>query len=499
MTPLYLALMGLDPTSGKAELRQTNAGVDFLGGVHSAGDLTTGTTGSPANDRISEPAVRNWVLSLASSIVHLLQKPAASIVASYPAAQVEEEEESAAGEEEEETTPPPLATPSSTEPPANASTANGISLTTDTEDWAAHEALHHYPEAHRPRHKHRPSAGGLQPLPADAPRRRSLRSDAGNADGAPTVTVPVLQSSVDDSAVPYTYAQQANIGPDPATLAAFLHYNYPSFSMMHVPAKDYTGSSHVHGADDAALQHQRTPLKVQCIVRCRIPTEDNRGTFYLHYYINNKDGEHHMAIVYGDDLKSATLEADRKGETDFDRIARGAAVGPARQITDATGKPPLLGNTTTPANDSTPRPPPLVRIHSACFTGETVGSARCDCAEQLQEAMRQIQEEGRGVVVYLRQEGRGIGLADKMRWVLVSIKREKGIVNLVANGINQFSSILSLLLGQQSIQSSGLGSRYRQRQLGASPSGRCSHLRDCVPDAPGSRDRRGPLAHQQPH
>lgn len=56
-----------------------------------------------------------------------------------------------------------------------------------------------------------------------------------------------------------------------------------------------------------------------------------------------------------------------------------------------------------------------MRIHSECFTGETIGSQRCDCGEQLDEAFRLITEAKRGVVVYLRQEGRGIGLLEKMR------------------------------------------------------------------------------------
>jgi GTP cyclohydrolase II len=58
---------------------------------------------------------------------------------------------------------------------------------------------------------------------------------------------------------------------------------------------------------------------------------------------------------------------------------------------------------------------PLVRIHSECFTGEIGHSARCDCGEQLDEAIRRMKEEGAGVVVYLRQEGRGIGLGEKIK------------------------------------------------------------------------------------
>lgn len=58
--------------------------------------------------------------------------------------------------------------------------------------------------------------------------------------------------------------------------------------------------------------------------------------------------------------------------------------------------------------------PALVRVHSSCATGDIFGSKRCDCGEQLHEAMRMIEKEGRGVVVYLNQEGRGIGLMDKI-------------------------------------------------------------------------------------
>ena len=57
----------------------------------------------------------------------------------------------------------------------------------------------------------------------------------------------------------------------------------------------------------------------------------------------------------------------------------------------------------------------LTRIHSECFTGDVLGSLRCDCGEQLERAMQQIAEEGAGIILYLRQEGRGIGLLDKLR------------------------------------------------------------------------------------
>ena len=57
----------------------------------------------------------------------------------------------------------------------------------------------------------------------------------------------------------------------------------------------------------------------------------------------------------------------------------------------------------------------LVRMHSECLTGDVFGSVRCDCGQQLRAAMRQVQEEGHGAIVYLKQEGRGIGLHNKLK------------------------------------------------------------------------------------
>lgn len=62
-----------------------------------------------------------------------------------------------------------------------------------------------------------------------------------------------------------------------------------------------------------------------------------------------------------------------------------------------------------------PNEPVMVRVHSSCMTGDIFGSCRCDCGPQLQQAMRLIEEEGRGVIVYMNQEGRGIGLLNKLK------------------------------------------------------------------------------------
>jgi GTP cyclohydrolase II len=68
-----------------------------------------------------------------------------------------------------------------------------------------------------------------------------------------------------------------------------------------------------------------------------------------------------------------------------------------------------------PLNQLSSAEPVLARVHSECWTGETLGSLKCDCREQLDRAVAALEEAGRGVVIYLRQEGRGIGLGNKIR------------------------------------------------------------------------------------
>ena len=113
---------------------------------------------------------------------------------------------------------------------------------------------------------------------------------------------------------------------------------------------------------DLVQYHKEHEVLVECVAKAKMPTR--YGDFTIYGYVNKLNGEHHVALVKGD-------------------------------ITD--GKPVLC------------------RVHSECLTGDALGSARCDCGQQYDAAMKMIAKEGRGVLLYMRQEGRGIGLINKIR------------------------------------------------------------------------------------
>ncbi|KAK9466525.1 GTP cyclohydrolase II-domain-containing protein [Lipomyces arxii] len=149
--------------------------------------------------------------------------------------------------------------------------------------------------------------------------------------------------------------------------------------------------------------------EVECVVRARIPTTTGSEIF-LHLYKNNVDNKEHLAIVFGNRIRSKSLDKVREGETEMDRMVRGAYVGrlyPGRKTSKE--------EESDSSNDVAKSHATLVRIHSECYTGEIAWSARCDCGEQLDEAARLMAKENDGVVVYLRQEGRGIGLGEKLK------------------------------------------------------------------------------------
>ncbi|KAK9480539.1 GTP cyclohydrolase II-domain-containing protein [Lipomyces japonicus] len=150
--------------------------------------------------------------------------------------------------------------------------------------------------------------------------------------------------------------------------------------------------------------------EVECVVRARIPTTSGTEIF-LHLYKNNIDSKEHLAIVFGNKIRSKSLDRAREGETEMDRMVRGAYVGRLYPGRITSGEDERQQNTKNAKSNSAT----LVRIHSECYTGETAWSARCDCGEQLDEAARLMAKENNGVIVYLRQEGRGIGLGEKLK------------------------------------------------------------------------------------
>ena len=144
-----------------------------------------------------------------------------------------------------------------------------------------------------------------------------------------------------------------------------LHYALVDQDGQAVTASFLSKSSdeyHLFKLSDLIYFRRQSDVLIDRIADALMPTK--YGEFRMVGFVNKLNGEHHVALVKG---------------------------------------------------DVTTDEPVLVRVHSECLTGDSFGSMRCDCGEQLHTAMRRIEKAGRGIILYMRQEGRGIGLINKIR------------------------------------------------------------------------------------
>ncbi|KAI2790788.1 putative GTP cyclohydrolase-2 [Penicillium oxalicum] len=248
-------------------------------------------------------------------------------------------------------------------------------------------------------------------------RHEDLADDASQGSGIATgEQTPALPNSILSPAF-----------TPPATPGGTLHLTSNPTHLLH---ENQSASIRHQGEHKKAPKLLEQLPHVECIVRARIPTT-NGAEMFLHLYHNDIDNKEHLAIVFGSNIRSRSLDRVRPGETEMDRMIRGAYVGKLHPGRTSSWYDDEKNSESAQAGRMEP---PLVRIHSECYTGETAWSARCDCGEQLDEAARLMSfpvetlaadappetqslrsRSAGGVIIYLRQEGRGIGLGEKLK------------------------------------------------------------------------------------
>ncbi|MDQ7851254.1 MAG: bifunctional 3,4-dihydroxy-2-butanone-4-phosphate synthase/GTP cyclohydrolase II [Armatimonadota bacterium] len=165
------------------------------------------------------------------------------------------------------------------------------------------------------------------------------------------------------------------------------------------------------GHTEAAVDLARLAGFAPVGVLCEVLADD--GHMARLPYLEVFAGEHGLRIISIADLIRYRLRRDpfvrREGETRLPTVHGEFRAVVYENTLDGVGHLALVKGEVAGGD------PVLVRMHSECLTGEVFGSLRCDCGEQLRAAMQMVQRAGRGVIVYIRQEGRGIGLTNKIK------------------------------------------------------------------------------------